>query len=207
MQISTRQLREQECARAFIVAYGFGLIQQETDYGRPVTMFSTVGRGAGGGVRDKLIESHNTWAAYQVFRRRADLVRAAANVWATEQAAIMHGLVFADLPAAIAVGGPTSTQRIIELAAPRDADKERREAAARTLFAARYTLLLDVASQALPNLDRIGREDVVEQFQDETLETTFAAFESQAGVRAETVKDLRAVAAVGTADARAAAGP
>lgn len=206
IQIDVRNLREQESARAFIVGYGLGLIQQETDYGRPVTVFSTVGRGGGGGVRDRLVGSHNTWAAYQIFKRRADLVRAAINVWATEQAAIMHGLVFSDLPAALAVGGTTSTQRIIELAAPRDGDKEKREAAARTLFAARYGLLIDVATQALPNLDRIGRGDVVEQFHRQAIEATFAAFESQPGVRPETVKDVRAIETVGTADARASAG-
>jgi Tubulin like len=205
IQIDERVSREQESARAFIIGYGLGLIQQETDYGRPVTMFSTVGRGGGGGVRDKLVDSHSTWAAYQIFKRRADLVRATTNVWATERAAIMHGLVFGDLSAALAVGGTTATQRIIELAAPRDGDKEKREAAARTLFAARYELLLDVASQALPNLDRVGRGDVVEQFHKQSIETTFAAFENQPGVRPETVKELRMIETVGTGDARASA--
>ncbi|MEZ0211913.1 MAG: hypothetical protein ACAH27_03055, partial [Xanthobacteraceae bacterium] len=192
--------------RAVLVGFGLGLLQKETDYGRSITYFSTVGRLAALSIRDKLVESHDVWRIVREFRDRADLVRAANGVWAAEKAALRPGGRFADNSAVIAAAGAGAVLRILELAAPRDGEKSEREAEALGLFAARETVLDELAAVLLPHLDLAGRSDTVRAFADRSAEEAFAAFAAFEGIQKPTVDQLRAIHEAGARRGRVPAG-
>lgn len=153
-----------ELQRSVLVAFGLGLLQKETDYGRPITYFSTVGRLGSHSIRVALVEGHDDWSIYAAFVDRADLVRVTNGVWGAEKAALPRGGRFEENHTAIAIGGATAALRILEMAAPQDAARERRERAAHDLFEVRMTALWELAEVLLPHLGPEGRFDIVMAF-------------------------------------------
>lgn len=189
--------------RAALAAFGIGLLQKETDYGRSITYFSTVGRLASSSIRERLIDSHDAWQVYKAFRDRADLVRATTGVWAAEKAALQPASRFEENNAVVAVAGPTAVLRILEIAAPRDADKSLREAEALGLFEGREVVLDELAAVLLPHLDVEGRANIVRAYGEKSSDEAFNRFSAFEGVQRPTIEQLRAVYDAGMKNGRA----
>jgi hypothetical protein len=188
--------------RATLIALGLGLLQKETDYGRSICYFSTIGRLATQSIREPLVESHDLWQIFKSFRERSDLVRATLGTWATEKASLQATSRFESNTAVIAIAGTAGVARILELAAPRDEAKAARETEAKGLFEAREALLADMASMLLPHLDIAGRVALTGAFADETAATAFEAFAQLQGIQRPTVEQLRAVYQAGSREGR-----
>lgn len=189
--------------RATLVALGLGLLQKETDYGRSICYFSTIGRLATQSIREQLVESHDLWQIFKTFRDRADLVRSTLGVWGTERAALQATSQFENNTAVIAIAGPAAVTRILELAAPRDGEKALRESEAMGLFEGREALLADLASTLLPHLDLPGRIDVTSAFADSTATAALDSLAQLQGIQRPTVEQLRAVYQAGSRQGRA----
>ena len=187
-----------ELRRAILVAFGLGLIQKETDYGRPITYFSTVGRLGSPSLRMMLTDTHDDWAIHNVFADRADLVRVTSGVWAAEKAALRRGGRFEENHTVIAVGGTSAVTRILEMAAPQDAARDRRERAARDLFEARQTALWELAEVLLPHLGGDGRMNIVESFARRADDEAFQAFARLEGIPKPTIDRLKSIHEAGS---------
>jgi hypothetical protein len=190
--------------RATVAAFGLGLLQRETEYGRSVCYFSTIGKPGPQSIREALVESHDLWTIARAFRDRADLIRAALGTWDAEKAVLARDGRFEDNPVVVAVAGADAVARILELAAPRE-DKEAREADAKALFEGREALLAELAAVLLPHLDAAGRRALVTAFADRAAGAALDAFARLEGIQRPTVEQLRAVYQAGSRDGRGAA--
>lgn len=186
------QQREQlDSARAFIVALGLGLIQRESDYGRPVANFSTIGRVPHGGLRGRLADTSRLWDILNAFEQRADIIRASLDAWSAEKGALLPGSDMNALALVNEVCGVGTVLHILEIGRERQ-EVDRREFACANLFTARRILLSEIADAVLGHLEPPGRDAVVADFETRSWEEGFAAFQAQ-GTREETARSLRQV--------------
>ena len=185
-----RQRIAMELRRAALVAFGLGLVQKETDYGRAMTYYSTVGRLGSQSLRMPLIASHDDWAIYNTFANRADLARVTSGVWAAERAALPHNGRFDENHTVIAVAGTAAVLRILAIAAPQDIDVKRRERVARELFEGRQVLLWELAEVLLPHLGPDGRLDILTRFAKHADDEAFQAFSRLEGIPKPTIDRL-----------------
>ena len=198
----SRRLAQSDLQRAAVVALGLGLLQKTTEYNRAVAYFTTIGRLAPHSIREPLLQSHDLWAIYCAFRDRADLQRATNGVWEAEKAAL-RAEPLGDSAIVKAVAGSESILRVLEMAAPRDGERDRREAAAMGLFQARRAALGELADILLPQLAPEGRLAEIAAYDGQATAEAFRAFAASPLVQPPTVDQLRAVFEAGTRRAAA----
>lgn len=204
VSLETQRRIDLDAGRAAVAALGLRLVQKEIEFGRAVTYFSTVGRPSVDTMRIAIAETDDVWQQYLALQEKAELKRMALDVWGSELATLSPAAKFAAHPIALQIGGADITQRILDLAAPRDKAFEAREQAAQGLFTAQRVLLGELAAVLLPHLESIGRDQIVDAFLGESEQEAFGAFSAREGIVKSTVDRLRAVREAGLRQARSA---
>lgn len=172
---------QQDFARAMIVSLAFGLLRFAREYGRPVVLFSTIGRPGGTPVNPHVAETNDLWVALTAAARRPELVRAALRYW---QAVCQSS----DTPEKL-LGGlrePRLVESVLRLAVVRD-NAAAREERLRQLLLAWIGLLSEAVALVNPNVAEPGRERILRDAM-ESVRAAVTAQLLQDGVIEETMR-------------------
>lgn len=173
--------------RGFAVAVGLGLIEFNTDYGKAVADFSTLGKVQKGGVVGRLADSHDLWAVVKAFLRQSHLARATIRYWSELKERARSGETPRIDPLS-RLSSPELVESFLSIALARD-DIEEREAICRDILAGWIDMLRDWVAIAYVQLAEVGRKQRVDDLVQKAREGAMSALRAK-GVRNETLMAL-----------------
>jgi hypothetical protein len=188
---------QQDFARAIVVSSAFGLLKFEREYGRPVAIFSTIGRPGGSPVDLQLAVTNDLWVALAAAAKRAELTRAALRFW--QAVSQPHNQTDGSADKLLnALREPGLVESILRLVVVRD-DAAAREEQVRRLLTAWIDLLSDGVALVNPNVAQPGRERRLRD-EVETARNAAIAKLQQDNVLEETMRAINRTFALAMAD-------
>lgn len=173
--------------RGFAAALGLGLIETNTEYGKLIAEFSTLGKARKGGVVGKLAASHDRWTILKSFVRQSQYALATSRYWSELKQRVRDGEQLRADPLA-RLGAPALITDLLSIAVPRDESAER-EVACRRLLTGWIELLHEWMAVARTDLAEIGRKQKVDNMVQDGREAALASLREN-GVRSETLVAL-----------------